>query len=197
MKKCSKCGLMKDESEFYKDSSQKSGLTCRCKSCLKEWRTQHLDEITKRRRTHYVKNKSKILSYNKQYVKSNREAVRERSKEWYQENRDRILADKQMKVDYAYSFKRPCEKCGDERLYLIQFHHIDHKEKKFEISKSGSHKLEDIDIELSKCVCLCSNCHDEFHYFYGDNPSNPVECLEEYLGKEAIVKILSEEKKDE
>ena len=35
--------------------------------------------------------------------------------------------------------------------------------------------------EIKKCVCLCSNCHDEFHYFYGDHPNDPVEALTKYL----------------
>lgn len=107
-------------------------------------------------------------------------------------NKESIIAKKRAKIEYTYTFKQPCQKCGDSRLYLIQFHHIDPKTKLFEVSKSGSHTIEDIEQEVKKCVCLCSNCHDEFHYFYGDKPENPVEALEEYLGKR-IVELLKGE----
>jgi hypothetical protein len=81
------------------------------------------------------------------------------------------------------SLKEPCRKCGEDRLYLIQFHHVNPKDKKFQISLCGSRSEATIRKEISKCVCLCSNCHDEFHHFYGKNPKNPVESLMEYLGE--------------
>lgn len=41
MKKCSKCGVEKDESEFSKDKKRKDGLCCQCKKCqsvyTKKW----------------------------------------------------------------------------------------------------------------------------------------------------------------
>ena len=36
MKRCSKCGELKDESEFYKDATKKDGLSYICKSCKYE-----------------------------------------------------------------------------------------------------------------------------------------------------------------
>lgn len=82
------------------------------------------------------------------------------------------------------TLKRPCEKCGEERLYLIQFHHIDPRDKKFSIACGAGKSTLSILEEIGKCVCLCSNCHDEFHHFYGNNPEHPVEDLGKYLGKE-------------
>jgi hypothetical protein len=81
------------------------------------------------------------------------------------------------------SLKTPCRKCGETRHYLIQFHHVDPSEKKFTVSLYGTRSEVKIREEASKCVCLCSNCHDEFHYLYGKNPKNPVESLMEYLGE--------------
>lgn len=77
--------------------------------------------------------------------------------------------------------KHPCEKCGENRMYLIQFHHIDPSTKLFDVTHGGG-KNRNISEEVKKCVCLCSNCHDEFHYFYGKVPKYPKESLEEYLG---------------
>lgn len=86
------------------------------------------------------------------------------------------------KLQQIHQLKQSCVKCGETRPYVIDFHHIDPSTKVFEPSQminAGNSKLVD---ELKKCVCLCRNCHAEFHYWYGNNPKNPVEDLKEYLG---------------
>jgi len=40
MKRCSKCGKLKDESEFPKDRTRKDGLHQRCKACKNEYSRQ-------------------------------------------------------------------------------------------------------------------------------------------------------------
>lgn len=48
MKKCSKCGRMLDESEFYAQSATKDGLQYNCKSCqmkrVKEYKSRPHDK---------------------------------------------------------------------------------------------------------------------------------------------------------
>lgn len=138
MKKCSKCGLVKENSEFYKSKITKDGLDCYCISCKKE--------ITAYRHK---------KSYVQGVVKDNR--------------------------DYVESLKEPCVKCGETRRYLIQFHHVNPNEKKFVLSNCSTRSRSSISKEASKCVCLCSNCHDEFHHLYGKQPDNPVESLLNYI----------------
>ena len=92
------------------------------------------------------------------------------------------------KREFLYIHKHPCEKCGEKRLYLIQFHHIDPNTKKFNPSAYKYHSEKTLINEIKKCVCLCSNCHDEFHHFYGQKPLNPIASLEEYLSKKIIEK---------
>lgn len=41
MKRCSKCGLVKEESEFYHHKTTKDGLTLQCKQCMTEYRHSH------------------------------------------------------------------------------------------------------------------------------------------------------------
>ena len=79
-------------------------------------------------------------------------------------------------------YRTNCEKCGESRKYLIDFHHINPSEKEFTIglNKWSSKKISE---EVKKCVCLCKNCHCEFHYLYGKNPTNPSLALNDYLGK--------------
>ena len=78
--------------------------------------------------------------------------------------------------------KTPCEKCGEYRLYVIDFHHRDNSEKNIEVVKCAKeHGVKKMWEEREKCICLCRNCHAEFHYLYGVKPDNPVEALNEYL----------------
>ena len=59
-----------------------------------------------------------------------------------------------------------CQKCGEKRFYLLDFHHVNPEIKDDTIAKmtSNRNKIEDIQKEIDKCVILCSNCHREFHY---------------------------------
>lgn len=59
-----------------------------------------------------------------------------------------------------------CEKCGDTRSYVLDFHHIDPSIKDSTIARltSNRNQVEDIQEEIDKCIVLCANCHREFHY---------------------------------
>lgn len=71
-----------------------------------------------------------------------------------------------------------CKKCGEKRLYVLDFHHRDPSVKEGTINhmlKSSSYNklIEEID----KCDVLCANCHREFHYLERENGIT----YEEYL----------------
>lgn len=119
-----------------------------------------------------------------------KECESKRHKEYYgthkekynQYNRGHYARRQRIRNEFFVKWKKPCQKCGEQRLYLIQFHHIDPATKEFDIGASIINKNPKIcEEEVKKCVCLCSNCHDEFHYFYGLNPDDPVKALKEYL----------------
>ena len=84
----------------------------------------------------------------------------------YQKNNDIVC---ELKCDNKHEFKESlkCAKCGDSRSYVLDFHHVDPKEKVERISRMLAQNVnqEKLEEELKKCVCLCSNCHREFHYF--------------------------------
>ena len=102
---------------------------------------------------------------------------------WCKECRKEAIKKHRRKIQNIINgFKTPCVKCGETRKHIIQFHHIDPNTKCFSISSTRNFNLTDkFSEEIKKCICLCSNCHDEFHYFYGKNPENPVEALNAYL----------------
>ena len=71
----------------------------------------------------------------------------------------------------------PCKKCGCQKHYLIDFHHIDPAEKNFTISKNPHAKFETLLKEIEKCIPLCSNCHREFHYLEKEQGITLIEYL--------------------
>ena len=64
-----------------------------------------------------------------------------------------------------------CAKCGENRWYVLDYHHLNPEEKEATIARltSNKYKLEDIQKEVNKCIVLCANCHREFHHFEKQN----------------------------
>lgn len=99
---------------------------------------------------------------------------------WCNECRKKFYKPKHVLLD---ELKTDCAKCGESRRYLIDFHHVIPSRKSFEVSQTTGRDFSEIEEEAKKCVCLCANCHREFHYIYGRKPWNPKQQLEEYLGR--------------
>lgn len=181
MKVCSKCGFEKTESEFAKDCSNKDGLRGMCKECRRkyeaEYRSKNRDKLLEYAREYRENNPDKLKIYRESAYNKNKDMNLEKNREYQKQRREK---NKQK----LYLYKTPCVKCGESRSYVIDFHHINPDEKLFNISTAGSrHTDVDISNEVKKCICLCRNCHQEYHYFYGNKPSDPVGTLTEYLGR--------------
>ncbi len=57
-----------------------------------------------------------------------------------------------------------CAKCGYKKtLSALSFHHLNPKEKLFDLSRNGNmmHDWDDVVAEALKCQVLCLNCHNE------------------------------------
>jgi hypothetical protein len=69
---------------------------------------------------------------------------------------------KQMAVAYKGGV---CQECGYHRcIDVLEFHHLDPKQKDFGIANKGyTRSWEKIKKELDKCVMVCANCHREIH----------------------------------
>ena len=164
-KRCSGCHNELPLSEFYKNRCSPDGLQGYCKTCGK--------------------------AKTKQYQKEKPEMFREISKRSWAKNREKRNATDRNRMNTHFNFinslKTSCAKCGESRFYVIDFHHINPADKLFTISDgSKTHtSTEDVVNEIKKCVCLCKNCHKEFHYFYGVKSEHPNEDLEHYL-KEGV-----------
>lgn len=192
---CKTCGLLLPISSFYQRSDRPNETWHVCKKCTcekhKEYSKTHSEKIKEISARTREKNREKIRQRNREFYEKTkndpdhiaaRKASFERHGKQWRENK------KKKRADFNQKWKHPCEKCGESRLYLIQFHHIDPTTKSFCIGAAAeAKKTEELEKEVKKCVCLCSNCHDEFHYFYGQHPERPVEDLEEYLNKRIVV----------
>ena len=83
----------------------------------------------------------------------------------------------QDKKAYVDAQRTRCAKCGESRVHVLDFHHVDPQTKEFTIGrlKKGSYDI--IQMEIDKCVCLCANCHRDFHYLQKQNNISLVEYI--------------------
>lgn len=160
-KKCPRCGEVKNASEFGVNRTRKDGLSGYCKVCSREL----------------------YKGYKKTYFERHPEA----HKNAYHKDKERALVNhknyRDSRLELLWSLKTPCVKCGEDRKCSIHFHHINPSEKSVNLSHGSIGKAKIVE-EVKKCVCLCANCHEEFHYIYGHHPERPIEALNEYLGED-------------
>lgn len=189
MKKCYRCGFEKDENEFGRDKSRKDGLSNTCKRCHAEasrkYRETHIEKSRAASKRYWDEHKEQSKENHRKYYAANKSRLIEGVTKWRKENPDKVSQyasnTRSRRTDFVNSLKTPCKKCGEDRLWVIDFHHKDPSTKEFNIMQERTRKKEEIVLEVEKCICLCRNCHAEFHYFYGTNPTKPIEALSEYL----------------
>lgn len=79
MKTCKKCKLEKDISEFYKVSKNIDGFHRQCKVCVKEWvknyREINKEKIKERSKKWYNNNKNYVYVYQRIYIENNKEKI--------------------------------------------------------------------------------------------------------------------------
>lgn len=104
-----------------------------------------------------LKDKEKRKEYQKEY-----------HEKWYKNNRERtrkqqIGRRKQIKEWYtAYKATLVCEKCGENHVACLDFHHKADKEDN--ISRLVLSSIDKLKREIAKCTVLCANCHRKLHY---------------------------------
>lgn len=66
-----------------------------------------------------------------------------------------------------YKKTKACEKCGDTRWYVLDFHHNENKDDSVSQLVVRGCSKDRVLKEIAKCKILCSNCHREFHFLKG------------------------------
>ena len=97
MKKCNKCGVNKEFTEFYKDKRMRSGFGSKCKACKKAYKEANKEKIAEYRKAYQEANKEKINETNRAYKEANKEKIKEYRKAYKEANKEKI---KQYKREY-------------------------------------------------------------------------------------------------
>lgn len=89
MKKCSKCKIEKELSDFNKNKVRKDGLQSYCKGCKKEYKGQWY-KANKEKITEYIQdNKEYYKEYSKKWRQANKEKIKERDKQYLEANKEK------------------------------------------------------------------------------------------------------------
>lgn len=133
-KTCTVCKIVKLTSEFYVRDASLNRLHSQCKGCYKLKRTSFMEEHYKR--------------YGDQY--RTRARIRKSA----------IKSQRQEQL-YGYLSDKSCAVCGIDDIRVLEFDHLDAKNKSFGISRAVNvgYSWESILEEINKCQVLCSNCH--------------------------------------
>ena len=127
----------------------------KCGTCKIE---KDISEFNKKRTGHqsYCKKCQKI--YKDQHYKDNSQRYKDKTKQRKTDIREWVQ-------NYKQGLK--CEKCQEDRWYVLDFHHKDPETKELCISECVGNKwsIKRIQKEIAKCAVLCRNCHQELHYF--------------------------------
>ena len=160
MKRCSRCKIEKEESDYSKCSSKKSGLQTYCKGCAKEYRESDIGKISNQKHKQSPRYKKLHLEYQKQYNKTDvgKAVNQKRHAKYYKVHPEK-------KTEYGIRryltlvikpivLKRDnyqCQMCLDIPKKLHCHHLIP--------VKYAPDKIEDI----NNMITLCTNCHIKAH----------------------------------
>ncbi len=94
MKTCTKCGIEKARTEFYKDASKSSGIKPQCKACQKEpdrvYRAANREKNNAYQRDRYRDYPEQQLAYDRTYREANREKIRARGLVYCADKREQL-----------------------------------------------------------------------------------------------------------
>jgi hypothetical protein len=155
MKCCSKCGEVKELSEFYKRKDTKDGYRHDCKECKNKssraWERNNREYHNLLKRQWNLKNKDKKRRNSKKLYEQKKEARLKQIAEWKANNKDKVnamwMAREARKKNSIPDFVKGCteEKRRIDNIYALSEimtkatgirHHVDHM---WPISDGGPH----------------------------------------------------------
>jgi len=119
-KKCKKCNIVKDVSEFGKEMRNKDGLNGTCKVCIKtyqeEYRIANSEKLAKKKKEYYEANTQKHKVYQEEYFMLNKEKISKRNKDYRESNLalEQILRrqKKEENLGLLNEGKKRCSNCN-------------------------------------------------------------------------------------
>lgn len=118
------------------------------------------------------KNKERKKAVDKAWYETNKERCKINRKKYNQKNKEknRLYNQKRRQDNYAryYQFMqdKKCNRCNYSDYRALVWHHIDPTNKTSDISDivRAGRSWDLILLEISKCECLCQNCHHIEHH---------------------------------
>lgn len=98
MKTCTKCHVKKPLGEFSKMTRARDGLQCKCKSCAKEYRRENIDAVNEKDRRYYADNRDRL----RKSYHENRDIRLARMKRYRDANKDKAA-----EYSKAYRAEKP------------------------------------------------------------------------------------------
>ena len=91
-------------------------------------------------------------------------------RKWHEANPEKLKAAlkryREKRIQWLRELKKTliCLNCGENRWYVLDFHHRNPEEKESGIAAFlHRHSIKDVLAEIAKCDVLCANCHREEH----------------------------------
>lgn len=158
----------------------------------KQYRAANPEKIKKQSREaalrYYYNNQERLIEEAR--VRNQTEEWKQYQKEWYEQNKEAISkkdsdlwandedfrnkkaeytkARRQEILEFLNSLKAEsgCLYCEENDPACLDFHHVDPSKKVAAVSEmaGGCYRKETIEVEITKCEVLCSNCHRKLHY---------------------------------
>ena len=130
--------------------------TKKCKYCDEVYKISDFSWKIKNKGVRSNKCKPCTNEYSKAHYKLYKhdyiERSRKNTKKYREEGRNLI---------YEFKLGNPCTSCGETNPIVLEFHHLDPKTKRNDVSNMATHgySVESIEKEIEKCIILCANCH--------------------------------------
>jgi hypothetical protein len=94
--------------------------------------------------------------YQKKHFQENKEYYKKKARNTKRKSRELLN-------EYKITLK--CSRCPENDICCLDFHHLnpDEKEKSIAAAVSSGWSFKRLQLELNKCIVLCSNCHRKEH----------------------------------
>lgn len=158
-KRCTKCNIEKDETEFCKDKRALSGLQSSCKACQanfrkekyndleyrkkilnrgKKYKEKNKKELAKKRIIYSYKNHKKVLEQRRKYRLKNKDKINAKGREYQMKRRQKdslykLKGDIRSLIGLSFRKNGFTKKCKTEQILGCSFDEFKiHLEKQFE-----------------------------------------------------------------
>ena len=123
MIKCSRCGVVKSETEFYVRPQSKTGFETQCKDCCRLRQREYGRSRQAARHAYYEKTRTARLATGSEYRKKHADAIAAKTHEYEEKHPERIQAGRAVREaikrkEILPARKCKCAGCGKKAAHL-------------------------------------------------------------------------------